>query len=95
MPVRDRGVRVRMRAALCAGADDVPMVRERAVAVALGPMRLKRGIGAGGNPPPRHSTSKNRITTSSGRRTPLPMKTRSMIQRSNADAVSKVGTQRK
>ena len=42
-----------------------------------------------------YCTSKNRITTSLGRRTPLPRNTRSMIQRSAGHAVSKVGTQRK
>lgn len=47
-----------------------------------------------GEPEPQR-TSKKRITTSLGRRSPVPRKTRSMIQASDAALASKRGTQRK
>ena len=44
---------------------------------------------------PAHNKVNTRISTRSGRRTPVPTKIRSLIQPSAFDAVSNIGTQRK
>lgn len=49
----------------------------------------------GAAPADAQSTSKNRITTSAGRRSPVPRKTRSIIQASAGALASKRGAQRK